>query len=109
MGVGIRKSDEIGGWRDKRGRDKRVRLYYTKNSDWTIYSPASRLIDALSDEVSRETILEFALVLERVVLLRVGHASALEPAIEHFRHALQVAFAHARRDGQTVDAEVSEQ
>ena len=27
MKVGIRKSDEIGGLRDKRGRDKRVRLY----------------------------------------------------------------------------------
>ena len=29
MRAGIRKSDEIGGFRDKRVRDKRVRLYLT--------------------------------------------------------------------------------
>ena len=42
MGVGIGKGDEIGGLRDKRVRDKRVRLYVLivqgqLNVSWTRY------------------------------------------------------------------------
>ena len=45
--------------------------------------PAARLTDVLDDEVARVVILEPLLVFERVVHLREGHRTGLEPAVEH--------------------------
>ena len=72
-------------------------------------APAAGLIDALRNEVAGKAVLEVASVLERVVRLRVRHASALEPAVEHLTDALQLTFATARRDGELVDATSSKQ
>ena len=45
--------------------------------------PAARLADVLDDEVARVVVLEPLLVFERVVHLREGHRTGLEPAVEH--------------------------
>jgi len=44
--------------------------------------PAAGLVDRLADEVGRELPLEDALVLERPVVLRVGHRARVEPDID---------------------------
>ena len=44
--------------------------------------PAARLTDVLDDEVARVVVFEPLLVLKRVVNLREGHRTGLEPAVE---------------------------
>lgn len=65
--------------------------------------PSSCLVDALSNEVSRESILELPLVLEGVVHLGIGHAATFEPAVEHLGHTVQGALPTAGRDAQLVN------
>ncbi len=49
--------------------------------------PTPRLVEPFADEISREVRLEDRLVLEGIMLLRVGHGTGLEPAVEDFRNA----------------------
>src|SRR5690606_36335797 len=44
--------------------------------------PAAGLVEALADEVRRKALLECFLVLEGIVILRVGHGARFEPAVE---------------------------
>lgn len=67
--------------------------------------PPPGLVDTLGDEVGGEGVLELAAVLEGVVHLGVGHATALEPAVEDLQHPAELALPTAGRDGQVVDAE----
>ena len=53
-----------------------------RTQDHQRVEPAPGLVQPLRDKVSGETVLELLLVLERVVLLGVRHAAALEPAVE---------------------------
>ena len=55
--------------------------------------PTAGLGEILDDEVRREVIVEPLLVLERVVDLREGHRTRLEPAVEHLRDAAHHALA----------------
>ena len=59
--------------------------------------PSAGLINALGNEITREAVLKLLLLLKRVVVLCVWHAAALEPAVEHFRHATQHGTRHRRR------------
>mmetsp|Transcript_11764 Transcript_11764/g.30959 ORF Transcript_11764/g.30959 Transcript_11764/m.30959 type:complete len:724 (-) Transcript_11764:1012-3183(-) len=65
--------------------------------------PAARLVDALGDEIGREGRLELLLVLKGVVLLRVRHRAALEPAVEDLVDALELAAALGRLELDVVD------
>ena len=56
-----------------------------------------------SHEVGREVGLEEGPVLEGVVQLGVGHAAALEPAVEHLVDALQGRAPPLAGNGQVVD------
>jgi len=58
--------------------------------------PSSCLINSLGNEITRETLLELFLLLKRVVVLCIGHAATLEPAVKHFRDSSQ----HCSRYGQ---------
>jgi len=49
--------------------------------------PSAGLIDAFSDEITREAFLELLPILKRVVVLCVRHAATLKPAVEDLRHA----------------------
>ena len=51
--------------------------------------PAAGLILPLGDELGREAAVEVFLVLEGIVFLSVRHGAALEPAVEHLRHAFE--------------------
>jgi len=48
--------------------------------------PSSRLIQPLCNKVRWETLLKVLLLLEWIVLLRVGHGSTFEPAIKNLIH-----------------------
>lgn len=61
-------------------------------------APSSGLVDPLCDEVCGKSVLKLAPVLKRVVHLSVGHASALEPAVEDLRDPPELAFPTAGRD-----------
>ena len=65
--------------------------------------PAARLIEALGDELCRETSVENALILERIVQLRVRHRAGLEPAIQHFFDAAIRPFLAGHVEGQRID------
>mmetsp|Transcript_171978 Transcript_171978/g.551233 ORF Transcript_171978/g.551233 Transcript_171978/m.551233 type:complete len:309 (+) Transcript_171978:1169-2095(+) len=65
--------------------------------------PAPGLIQALSDEVGWESLLEVFLVLERVVLAAVGHGTTLKPAVEHLVDSLQDSLALLGGDGDVID------
>mmetsp|Transcript_41792 Transcript_41792/g.110426 ORF Transcript_41792/g.110426 Transcript_41792/m.110426 type:complete len:1093 (+) Transcript_41792:362-3640(+) len=65
--------------------------------------PAAGLVQALGDELRGEALLEVLLVLEGVVLARVGHRAALEPAVEDLVDALEHPLALLRRDLDVVD------
>ena len=58
--------------------------------------PASRLVDRLRDERGRELLLEYLLVLKRIVMLREGHCTGVEPAVDDLRDPLH-ALLSARR------------
>ena len=49
--------------------------------------PPARLVDRLGDEVGREPLLEYLLVLERVVPLPERHRARVEPCVDHVRDA----------------------
>mmetsp|Transcript_6466 Transcript_6466/g.14027 ORF Transcript_6466/g.14027 Transcript_6466/m.14027 type:complete len:811 (-) Transcript_6466:137-2569(-) len=66
--------------------------------------PPARLVESLGDEVRGKSALELLLVLERVMLRRVGHRTRFEPAIEHLVDASQDRpRILLRRDGDLVD------
>lgn len=66
--------------------------------------PSSGLVNALSDEVCWERVLELPFVLKGVVGLGVRHAAALKPAVEHLCDPSQHALTAPGGDGQAVDA-----
>ena len=51
--------------------------------------PSSRLIDSLRNEVTWKTFLKLPLLLKRVVVLCIRHATALKPAVKDLRHTPQ--------------------
>lgn len=67
------------------------------------FIPSSGLINTLSNEICRETVLKLLLILEWVVDLSIGHAATLKPAVKHLCHPLQLSLAHPRWNGQPIN------
>ena len=65
--------------------------------------PAARLVEALGDEIRRETGLEDLLVLERIVVLRHRHRPGVEPDVDQIRHPAHDALALLAAQRHTVD------
>lgn len=57
--------------------------------------PSTSLIDALSNEISREVVFKLLPLFKWVVGLCVRHGSRLKPAVEHFTNSLQRRLARA--------------
>ena len=55
--------------------------------------PASRLIDSLGNKLRRELLLEQVVIFKRIVVLREGHRTGVEPAVDNLRHAVHLAAA----------------
>ena len=72
--------------------------------DQKCIKPSSSLIDTFRDEITGERSLKQVLVLEGVVCLGIRHATWLEPTIENFFDALEIAFPLLWGDGDVVDA-----
>lgn len=66
--------------------------------------PSSCLVNALSDEVCWESVLELPFVFKGVVDLCVRHAATLKPAVEHLRDPPQHALTTPGGDCQIVNA-----
>ena len=49
-----------------------------------IVEPGAHLADVLHDVIARETLLEFLLILERIMVLGERHRAAFKPAVEYF-------------------------
>eukprot|EP00160_Parvularia_atlantis_P015540 Unigene4479_Nuclearia_a/m.13690 Unigene4479_Nuclearia_a/g.13690 ORF Unigene4479_Nuclearia_a/g.13690 Unigene4479_Nuclearia_a/m.13690 type:complete len:521 (-) Unigene4479_Nuclearia_a:1533-3095(-) len=88
---------------DDQVAERRLVKQRGRNDEQRVEPPA-RLVKALGDEVGGEGRLKLGAVLERVVLLGVGHAARLEPAVKNLLHAPQIALAHLGRDRDVVDA-----
>ena len=59
---------------------------------------------APTDEVGGKVAIEGVAIFKRIMRLRVGHRAALEPAIEHLRHAPQDFARFWRANLQMIDA-----
>ena len=53
--------------------------------------PSSCLVNRLTDEVSREVVLEDILILKRIMPLCKWHRTGIEPAVDNLRHTLHLA------------------
>ena len=64
--------------------------------------PTTSLVQSLCNEITREAILELLLVLKRIVLGCIRHASRFEPAIKHLAYTAKLTLPLLTRDGNIV-------
>ena len=74
----------------------------SRGDDHQRVEPAARLVEPFGDEVRGKRVRESLGLLERVVDLGVRHGAALEPAVEHERHAAQHTLPRRIGEGQAV-------
>lgn len=66
--------------------------------------PTTSLINTFRNEIGRESVLEFVLVLERIVLLSIRHRTRLEPAIKDFFNTAKDTTSSLGRNGDVINA-----
>ena len=64
--------------------------------------PTTCLVQSLCNEITWKAILELLLVLKRIVLRCIRHASRFEPAIKHLAYTTKLALPLLTRDGNVV-------
>ena len=74
-----------------------------RRHDCQCVEPSAGLVQAFGDEVGRERACKALLVLERIMKLSVGHASAFEPAVQDIGHPSHGSLSVRAGPGQFVD------